>query len=55
MLFSVLWLRTALAAGFVPSKQHGIFVMEKQHMLVCLFGWGFGGCFGVGCVFDFLI
>lgn len=33
MLFSVLWLRAVLAAGFVPKKQHGSFVMEKWHML----------------------
>jgi len=40
MLFSVLWLRTALAAGFVPNEQHGIFVVEKRHMLVwVLFFW----------------
>lgn len=31
--FSVLWLRAVLAAGFVPNKQHGSFVMEKWHML----------------------
>lgn len=37
MLFSVLWLRTVLAAGFVPNKQHGIFVAEKRHMLVMFF------------------
>lgn len=30
---SVLWLRAVLAAGFVPNKQHGSFVMEKWHML----------------------
>lgn len=33
MLSSVLWLRAVLAAGFVPNKQHGSFVMEKWHML----------------------
>lgn len=39
MLFSASWLRTVLAAGFVPNKQHGIFVVEKRHMFGS--GWDF--------------
>lgn len=34
MLFSVLWLSAALAIGFVPNNQRGIFVEEKQRVLV---------------------
>lgn len=34
MLFSVLWLSAALAIGFVPNNQRGIFVEEKQCVLV---------------------
>jgi len=40
MLFSELWLNTALTIGLVPNKQHGTFVAEKQHVLdLLLFFW----------------
>lgn len=43
MLFSVLWLSAALAIGFVPNNQRGIFVEEKQCVLVLFVLFFFSG------------